>query len=465
MVASAIPLDFGQSGEAFDAVIANARVIDPETETDMQANLGIRGGKIAAISRSPIRGKLDLDGTDCIACPGFIDIIAHGHDLENHRYQAKDGVTTSLQLESGAEDIAAWYAERAGRSPLNYGASAGHGHARRAVFPIEEEFEHKQATPEQILIMKTAVERNLQSGAIAVGMGIEYYPGASRWEIYEVFKVAARYNAAVHVHVRYGTVLEPGSALEGIQEVIACSAASGAPLHIVHVPSMGLRNTSQLLSMIADAQRRGFDLTADCYPYTAFGTGISSAVFDEGWQQKFAIDYGDLQWAKTGERLTKESFEKYQKEGGLVIAHAIPEAAVRAAVAHPGLMIGSDGAIRNGVGHPRGAGTFARLFGRYVREEQALPMMLAIKKVTLMPAKRMEKKCPAMKSKGRIQVGCDADITVFHPEKIVDKATFENPAQYSEGVRHVLVNGVPIVRDAEFQEGVFPGQPLRAPAA
>jgi dihydroorotase len=252
--------------------------------------------------------------------------------------------------------------------------------------------------------------------------------------------------------------------LNAIEEVIAAAAATGAPLHVVHITSMGLRNTPELIAMVEGAQQRGLDVTMECYPYTAASTGLHTAIFDPGWQQRMAIDYKDVQWAATGERLTAESFEKYRKQGGIVVIYVIPEAAARIAVANPTVMIASDGMPITGPKvHPRGQGTFSRVLGHYVREEKALDLMTALRKMTLMPAQRLEKRAPMFKDKGRIRVGADADITAFDPNRVIDKATYEDPLQYSDGIQFVLVNGVPVVKDGQLVEGVFPGRAARAP--
>jgi dihydroorotase len=146
------------------------------------------------------------------------------------------------------------------------------------------------------------------------------------------------------------------------------------------------------------------------------------------------------------------------------VIHEIPEAAVRAAVADPSIMIASDGLPITGPKiHPRGQGTFSRVLGHYVREEKALDLMTALRKMTLLPAQLLETRAPAFKNKGRIRVGADADIAVFDPTRVIDKATFEEPLQYSEGIQFVLVNGVPVIKDGQLVEGIYPGRAARAP--
>jgi dihydroorotase len=268
----------------------------------------------------------------------------------------------------------------------------------------------------------------------------------------------------VHVHLRYSGLIEPETGLNAIEEVIAAAAATGAPLHVVHITSMGLKHTPQLIAMVEGARKHGLDVTMECYPYTAASTGLHTAIFDEGWQQRMGIEYKDLQWAETGERLTADTFAKYRKQGGIVVIFAIPEEAARTAVANPMVMIASDGMPITGPKiHPRGQATFSRVLGHYVREEKALDLMTALRKMTLMPAQRLERRASMFKDKGRIRVGADADITVFDPNRIIDKATFEEPLQYSEGIQFVFVNGAPVVKDGQLVNGVFPGRAARAP--
>ena len=163
----------------------------------------------------------------------------------------------------------------------------------------------------------------------------------------------------------------------------------------------------------------------------------------------------------TGERLTAETFVKYRKEGGAVISHGIAEETVRLGLSNPMVMIASDGHMTEGKGHPRSAGTFSRVLGVYVREQKVLSLMDAIRKMSLMPAQRLESSVPAMRNKGRIKIGADADIVVFNPDRVIDKATFGNAAQYSEGIENVMIAGVFVIRNGAFVDGVYPGVGMR----
>jgi N-acyl-D-aspartate/D-glutamate deacylase len=224
------------------------------------------------------------------------------------------------------------------------------------------------------------------------------------------------------------------------------------------VNSTSLKQLPEVLDLIAGAQRRGLDVTTEAYPYTASSTGIKSAVFDEGWQERLGIDYGDLQWQATRERLTAETFARYRQEGGLVIIHSMKEEMIELAMRTPFVIIASDGVPYAPGAHPRTAGTFSRVLGRYVREKGALSLMDALGRMTLLPARRLERLAPGMKNKGRLQEGADADITVFDADRVIDTATFETDLSFSQGIRHVVVAGTLVVRDGATVADVFPGR-------
>jgi N-acyl-D-aspartate/D-glutamate deacylase len=448
--------------QTYDAVLTNGRVMDAETNLDAVRNVGIRGGKIAAVSASPLEGRTIVDVKGLVVTAGFIDLHSHGQTPENYAFKARDGVTTALEMEVGVNPVSKWYAAREDRSPINFGATSGHLPARMfvmqdtgALLPRDRAVSRPATLEERKQILEL-VRQGLNEGALGIGLGIAYVPKSTREEILELFHLAAERRTPVYVHMRNGGPVEPG-VVDALQEVLADAAASGASLHIVHITSMGLRETPVCLRMIEGAQQRGIDVTTEAYPYTAGMTDLSSAIFDEGWQgRQGGIGFGDLQWALTGERLTADTFARYRKLGGMVVVHSIPEGIVRVAMANPSVMIASDGILEQGKGHPRAAGTYARVLGRYVREQHALSLMDALRKMSLMPAQRL-----GIQTKGRLREGADADITVFDPERVIDRATFDNPAQYSDGIPYVIVGGTFVVKENKLVTGAVPGRGLR----
>ena len=469
----------GQTGEQFDIVLAGGRVLDPETGLDAVRNVGIRGERIDAISEGWLDGDVVVDVSGLVVTPGFVDLHAHGQSMEANEYQAHDGVTTALELEGGVGDVERFVGRRRGNAMLNFGASVAHNFNRVWAMPdraeevarLEELFaagpdadagvaelmQDLQRTGydpidrSAIGRLRERFERGLRAGGLGLGVPHQYYPGADHDEIFRVFQMAAEWHVPIYTHVRS---MEVGA----FQEVIANAAATGAPLHIVHVNSMSLGNIATVLDMIGAAQARGLDVTTEAYPYTAGSTGIGSAIFDEGWQDLLGISYGDIQWEDTGERLTEETFNKYRAEGGTVIIHVMKPEWIELAMRTPFVMVASDGMPYAPGAHPRSAGTYSRFLGYYVRELELMPLIEAVAKISLMPARRLEAVAPAMARKGRIQVGADADITVFAPGRIIDTATFEDDLSFAEGIEHVLVNGMFVVRDGETVEGARPGR-------
>ena len=453
---------FTLAAQTYDIALANGRVMDPETNLDAVRNVGIRDGKIAAISTERLDSRETVDVQGLVVTAGFIDLHSHGQNPENYGYKARDGVTTALEMEVGVGPVASWYAAREGKARINFGATAGHIpammdvlHDGGGLLPRGSATRQAASPAEQKQIIEL-IRQGLDQGALGIGMGIAYVPKTTRQQILEIFQLAAERHATIYVHMRASGPVEPG-VIDSLQEMIADASATGASVHIVHLSSMAMNDTPAALSMIEGARHRGLDITTEAYPYTASMTDLASAVYDEGWQARMGgISYGDLQWVATGERLNADTFVQHRKQGGFVIAHSIPEAAALDCVRDRQVMVASDGLLDNGKGHPRGAGTFARVLGRYVREQHAIPLMDALRKMSLLPAERL-----GVQSKGRLQLGADADITVFDPERVMDRATFENPAQYSDGIPYVLVNGVLVVRDGKLVDGAVPGRGLR----
>jgi N-acyl-D-aspartate/D-glutamate deacylase len=458
-------------GQQYDLVIEGGRAVDPETGLDGVRNVGIRDGRIARVAKESLNGKLVLHADGFVVAPGFIDLHQHGQDLASQRVKVLDGVTTALELEIGAPDVAAFLKAKEGKSLINYGTAASHVAARAAVFgaPLPEgtilpksgPATDQPATAQQIEAIQQRLRTELDAGGLAVGMGIQYTPGATRLEVIDMFRLAAERGLPVYTHMRSAGRIEPGSSIESVSEVIGAAAITGASLHIVHVNSTCLRDSLECLSMIEGARARGLDVTTEAYPYIAGMTAINSALFNPGWREKLGIDYGDLVLPDTGEHLTKQRFDELHNSNTTrwVLVFGNTQEIVDKVIPHPLVMIASDGAE----GHPRNAGTYSRVLAQYVREKGTVTLMDAIRKMSYMPAQMLERSTPEGRRKGRLQEGADADIVVFDANTITDRATFEKPMEPSVGVKYLVVGGTVVVDEGKIVGDVFPGKAILGP--
>ena len=455
--------------QQYDLVLEGGRVMDPETGLDAVRNVGIRDGKIVRISSEALSGGRIIHANGLVVAPGFIDLHQHGQEMESQRVKALDGVTTALELEIGAPDIAQFLKTKEGHSLINYGTSASHAAARALVFgaplppgeilPSSGPATDQPATPEQIMRIEQRLRSELDAGGLAVGMGIQYTPGATRLEVIDMFRLAAERRVPVYTHVRGSSRVDPGSSIESVSEVIAASAITGASLHIVHINSSCLRDAPECLSMVEGARARGLDVTTEAYPYIAGMTFINSALFNAGWQEKEGgISYGDLVLPNTGEHLTKERFDELHSSSTphTVLVFSNSQEVLDKVIPHPLVMIASDGIP----GHPRNAGTYSRVLAQYVREKGTITLMDALRKMSLMPAEMLARSTPVARQKGRLQEGADADIVVFDAATISDQATFEKPMEPSVGVHYLLVAGTAVVDEGKIVPDVFPGRAL-----
>jgi N-acyl-D-aspartate/D-glutamate deacylase len=454
--------------QQYDLVLEGGRVMDPETGLDAKRNVGVRDGKIARVSSEALSGRRVIHAAGLAVAPGFIDLHQHAQGIESQRVKALDGVTTALELEIGVPDVAEFLKTKERHSLIHYGTSASHVAARALAFgtplpageilPKSGLATEQPATPEQIMRIEDRLRAELDAGGLAVGMGIQYTPGATRLEVINMFRVAAERRVPVYTHVRSSGGVDPGS-IAAVSEVIAASAISGAPLHIVHINSTCLRDAPECLSMIEGARARGLDVTTEAYPYVAGMTFINSAVFNPGWQERQGgISYSDLVLPNTGEHLTKERFDELHNSSTpqTVLIFSNSQEVLDKVIPNDLVMIASDGLE----GHPRNAGTFSRVLAQYVREKGTITLMEALRKMSLMSAQMLERSTPTASHKGRLQEGADADIVVFDPATIADHATFQKPMEPSVGVRYLLVAGTVIVDDGKIVPDVFPGRAL-----
>ena len=451
---------------SYDLVIKDGRVLDPETGLDAVRDVGINGNRITRVSATPLTGTHTIDAHGLIVAPGFIDLHQHGQDDGSGVLKAFDGVTSGLEMEIGVPEVKPFLARKTGHSLINFGTTASHSAARAAAFgqPLtgseliaaSGRSTNDPATDAQLAQMEARLQSELDAGALGIGMGIQYVPGATREEVIRIFRLAASRHVPVFTHVRSAGRKEPGSSIEAVSEVIGAAAVTGASLQIEHINSSCLVDAPECLNMVSGAKARGLDITTEAYPYTAGMTEINSALFNEGWQQKFSISYDALMLPSTGEHLTKQRFDELHASPKpiSVVLFLNRQEVVDAVIADPLVSIASDGEL----GHPRNAGTYCRILAHYVRDLRTVTLMDAIRKMSLMPAQRLEKATVMARRKGRLQEGADADVVVFDPATVTDRATYEHPAERSSGMRYVVVNGVPVISGGELVPGALPGR-------
>ncbi len=452
--------------ELYDTVILGGRVMDPETGRDEIANVGILADQIRAITTDDIRGRKTIDASGQIVAPGFIDILASMRlDKAAHEFKVGDGVTTVLGMHGGPLDVAEYRRSHAAVGPLvNYAATVSHSELREAVGATDR---YAPATPEQIEAMRPLAVQAIRDGAVGIGFGINYTPGASYEEIFALFKVAAAEGVPCHLHARYKGNVFPLTMSLATMEVVSMAAATGAQAQLAHLISSTVGSAPLSIALIEGAAARGVDVGFDFHVWTRNQTRLQSALFDEGWQERFGgASYSDVYVADTQERLTEARFFELRAQPEILSVQTefIPEAEMIMGLRSPLGIVSSDGGgLVDGRGHPRSVGTFGRFLGRFVRELEIVDWMEGIKKITLLPAERLENAIPAMSSKGRLQIGMDADVTIFDPAIVQERATYAKPAQMSAGISFVIVNGMLVLDDGEIVEGAEPGEWLRHP--
>ena len=488
------------AADSYDIVIENGRVMDPESGLDAKRNVGVKDGKVITITTETLHGKETINAQGHVVAPGFIDVHSHGQDAFAYKLKLRDGVTTVMEIEAGAYPVEDYYNTFKGKAQVNYGASVSHVFARIAVMDgvdpkglglysgainaaaVDGAHWHEKRAdePADLERIMTAVKEGLDQGAVGIGIPIGYYDKIGSPEIFDVYGLAKQYNTFVGTHVRYMSNIEPSGIL-ALQEALADAMVQDVPVLIHHIHSTSLQRTRQALDMVDDARKQGLNVIAEAYPYDYGSSIIGADYLGKGFQQAMGMDYSDITYVKTGEKMTKELLAKYRKQdpGGMMLMHHMKWPDVMVALQREGVIIGSDTMpytdengnyfgwetpYGSGLGHPRGSGTYAKVL-RLVREKQIFDLMTGISKMSYEPAKWLEEFVPDMKLRGRLKVGAIADISIFDPKSVTDnsrpvKGKMTLP---STGIPYVIVNGTIVVKDSKVLKSVFPGQPIRNP--
>lgn len=448
----------------YDVVIDNGIVMDPETNTmKFGYNIGIIDDKIKVITKAPLLGEQTIDATGLIVSPGFIDMLSFNLNSTSDVYKVMDGVTTALSMHGCTEDFAGFFRQYE-RNPvhINYGG---------AIFAIRLRFElglggSGRPTDAQIDHMAERVRQEINAGGLALAFSPEYYPGTISEEISRMMSVAAEYNIPTHFHSRYSAVQGEFTGIDGVHEVLDYGRNLNAKVHFMHLHSTGgTAMMDEALEAIHQARSEGVKVSFDIYPYDFWMSSIQMARFSPGWQERYDISYNDLQMAGTSERLTEETFNYYRSVGGLCAAFAMNEDEIIQALLEHDVMIGSDATISSVNklnSHPRGAGSFSKIIGRYVRDENHFTLMEGLRKMTINSVLHLEDISQDMALRGRLQEDKIADITLFDYWEIIDRATIENPAITSEGIKYVLVSGNIVVEDGVLNNTKRHGKPIKS---
>ncbi len=435
-------------------LIYGGRVVDPANRVDSQLNLLIENGKIAWVGTATPDADEKIDATGKIVSPGFIDIHMHedpvGADgtiqLDILNAMLRMGVTTAVGGNCGinvydpVEYLA--LADRDG-APVNVAMFAGHEYFRKAA-GAQDIYAHASEAEKQK--MESTIAAALEGGCVGVSFGLRYVPGADKDEFFRAAKCCQSSKKIIASHVRD----DADGIFDAIDEFCAAGVEFGVPVQISHIGSMGgFGQMKTVLQQIDNYKLGGLDIAMDCYPYFAFSTRLGTPTYDPGWLDRYHCDYDVLEFSEgkyKGQRATKQTFDEMRADFPecITVCYVMKQEDVRLAFRHPAVMLGSDGLLNNGQGHPRACGSFPRFLAEFSRNGN-LSLYDAIEKMTAMPANRLH-----LENKGRLNVGADADITIFDYETIRDSATFAEPSLPPQGIDYVLIGGQIAAKDCRI---------------
>lgn len=427
-------------------LLKNGLIVDPRQRLQRVCSLLVRDGQVAEITDEDREAEQVIDCRGKIVCPGFIDIHMHedAYDPSADSFYGTIfasmvlmGVTTAIggNCGSNASDPLLFLnaADRHG-VPCNVGLLAGHTWLREKYSQSDK---YSPAEADEIRKMTAEGRRLLDGGCLGISFGLKYVPGAGREEILPLAELCRRDDKLVAAHVRQ----DVEGVFSAAEELADVGRAAGVHVQFSHIGSMGgYGQMKELLSALERSQKDGADILCDCYPYDAFSTGIGETTYDEGFLRRYGADYDSILICSgkyNGMFCTEEMFRELRAEAPqtYTVGRFMKSEDVELALLSPLTMIASDGVRDGDEGHPRAAGTFPRVFDRYVKTGK-MSLFAAVEKMTSMPAERL-----GLPKKGNLLPGSDADITVFDPEKIKDCATYEQPVLPPEGIECVIVGG------------------------
>lgn len=483
-------------------LLSGGTVVDPAAGTEAVQDVLVRDGKVVEIGEigtadAPEATRLDVTGM--VVGPGFVDLHSHVHSIAGHRLQAFDGVTTALDLESGLMPVARGYAEAArdGR-PLNYGFSASWGSARAQVLlGIEPDATlvgalavlgdpgwQRGSTPRELADSVALIEREIADGALGVGILMGYAPRLDPEEYLAVARLAASANVPTYTHVRELVEADPTTPIDGSEEVVRAAAETGAAMHHCHVNSTSRRHVDRVLRTLERSRAEGSRVTVEAYPYGAGSTAVGAAFLEPTRLGAWGIGPSRIVMVETGERIKDDARLlqlRAETPGAPCIVEFLDENdpadadLLRRSLEFPDSIVASDAMPvfwpdgthesrawplpSGGTTHPRTAGTFMRAL-RTMRWSWTE----AFRRCSYLPAQVLGDVTPAMRGKGHLAVGADADLVVIDPAAVTDRATYTDAVRPSSGVHHLLVNGELLIRDGLLDTEAFPGRPVRARA-
>jgi cytosine/adenosine deaminase-related metal-dependent hydrolase len=454
----------GEDSKIYDKVISNGIVMDPDTNSiKVGYDIGIMGDTISTITNVALKGEEVIDATGLIVSPGFIDMLGFNLTPTVAKYKITDGVTTNLSLHGCTVHFESWFNSYDSNPPyINYGG---------AIFAVKIRYErglgaNGTPTEEDIAYMANRVREEIEAGGLTLSFSPEYYPGTTPEEIRAMMAVAAEYDIPTHFHARYSSLTGEFTGIDGVVEVLGYARELNARVQFMHLHSTGGTGAmDEALALINEARAEGVRVTYDIYPYDSWASNIDWQRYRPGWQERYGITYSDLQMAGTTERLTEETFNYYRSVGGLCIAFAMDEGEMVQALSEPYAMVGSDGNIERedaANNHFRGAGTFSRVLGKYVRDANAFSLMDGLRKMTINGAKHLEPISKDMALRGRLQEGCIADITIFDYRTVLDQSTPEKPATPSAGIHYVIVAGQVGLNEQGVITSQHAGRPIKS---